>query len=150
MFEKASKFAFFQHFLKKTQFSREMHPLKMTLQMEFSNCFLKFFWEHGKPNPSFQVAKIVSFCVFSGLFQVSRTPCQEIKKSRMPKKILAQITYIGRMSRQKSNLEKERYERSTLTYTSCRRKKDKKIQISDFVMTSSAVILIFSTALPLI
>ena len=74
----------FQHIFKKKKKSiKNAPPLKMTSKIKSNYSFFvmlstqdseywigfsKLFWEYGKLDPIFQVAKMVSFCVFFSTF----------------------------------------------------------------------------------
>ena len=113
-------------------------PLKMTSEIKSNYSFFvmlstqdseywigfsKLFWEYGKLDSIFQVAKMVNFCVFSVLFEYLMTLCQETKKTRRSKKILTKVSDIRSVSKQqKVCFSIETCRRSSNTNTSCHRK----------------------------
>ena len=45
-----------------------------------SNCFWEFLWEHGKPDPNFQVAKTAIFSIFWSFYEFPRVTCRKTKR----------------------------------------------------------------------
>ena len=81
MFEKASKFGFlselFENNLTFNKYLLHVDDVKeeiwwqillSTEDLEYSVVSLKLFWEHGEPDPNFQVNKIANTGIFTTFF----------------------------------------------------------------------------------
>lgn len=88
------KWYFFSHFQRKINFKWRFTPLKwhhrrnlginysdaVNSRFKTSNCFWEFLWEHGKPDPNFQVAKTAIFSIFWSFYEFPRVTCRKTKR----------------------------------------------------------------------